>query len=77
MIGTIALERSPRPSDPARTSRSLEFGLYRDGDNNLDDVQALVIAQALQTSKKDHAIEFTVEDTTSRRGFEPRNVLRT
>jgi hypothetical protein len=34
MIGNIATERA---------SRSLEFGLYRDGDNNLDDVQSLVI----------------------------------
>ena len=68
MIGTIATERA---------SRSLEFGLYRDGDNNLDEVQSLVIAQALRTSEKDHSIEFTVEDTTSRRGFEPADVLRT
>jgi len=62
---------------PERASRSLEFGLYRDGDNNLDEVQSLTIAQALQTSRKDHSIEFTVEDTTARRGFEPRDVLRT
>ena len=68
MIGNIATERA---------SRSLEFGLYRDGDNNLDDVQSLVINQALQTSKKDHSIEFTIEDTTSRRGFEPQDMLRT
>jgi hypothetical protein len=68
MIGNIAIER------PAR---SLEFGVYRDGDNNLDDVQSLVIAQALQTSRKDHTIEFTIEDTTARRGFEPRDTLRT
>ncbi len=68
MIGNITAERP---------SRSLEFGIYRDGDNNLDDVQSLVIAQAVQTSKKDHAIEFTVEDTTARRGFEPEDTLRT
>ena len=68
MVGSIATERA---------SRALEFGLYRDGDNNLDDVQALVIGQALQTSKKDGSIEFTIEDTTSRRGFEPADTLRT
>jgi hypothetical protein len=68
MVGNIATERA---------SRSLEFGLYRDGDNNLDDVQSLVINQALQTSKKDASIEFTIEDTTSRRGFEPQDMLRT
>jgi hypothetical protein len=68
MIATIATERAPH---------ALEFGLYRDGDNNLDDVQALTIAQALRTSAADHAIEFTVEDTTQRRGLEPEHVLRT
>jgi hypothetical protein len=51
--------------------------MYRDGDNNLDEVQAVTIGQALQTSKADHSIEFTVEDTTARRGFEPEHVLRT
>jgi hypothetical protein len=77
MIGTIDTTRVARSPQPERASRSLEFGVYRDGDNNLDDVQALVIGQALQTSKKDGSIEFTIEDTTSRRGFEPEHVLRT
>ena len=68
MVGTVNAERS---------SRALEFGMYRDGDNNLDKVQAETIAQAVATSKEDHGIEFTIEDTTSRRGFEPAHVLRT
>ena len=68
MVGTVNAERN---------SRALEFGMYRDGDNNLDEVQAVTIGQALQTSKADHSIEFTVEDTTARRGFEPEHVLRT
>jgi hypothetical protein len=68
MVGNVSTERA---------SRALEFGMYRDGDNNLDEVQALTIAQALETSKKDHSIEFTVEDTTARRGFEPEHELRT
>ncbi|MBD5654733.1 MAG: hypothetical protein IAI50_06080 [Candidatus Eremiobacteraeota bacterium] len=68
MIGNIATERA---------SRTLEFGMYRDGDNNLDDVQSLTIAQAIETSKTDRGIEFTVEDTTSRRGLEPAHLLRT
>jgi hypothetical protein len=68
MIGTVNAERS---------SRALEFGMYRDGDNNLDEVQAATIGQALQTSHADHSIEFTIEDTTARRGFEPKHVLRT
>lgn len=68
MVGTVNAER---------TSRALEFGLYRDGDNNLDKTQAETIAQAVATSASDRSIEFTVEDTTSRRGFEPAHVLRT
>lgn len=47
---------------PAR--RSLEFGIYRDGDNNLDAIQEATLAQALATSARDARIEFTVEDTT-------------
>jgi hypothetical protein len=47
-------------------SRSLEFGIYRDGDNNLDDVQAAVLTQARGVSAADHGVAFTVEDTTSR-----------
>jgi hypothetical protein len=44
--------------------RSLEFGIYRDGDNNLDAIQEATLAQALRTSASDGHIEFTVEDTT-------------
>ena len=44
--------------------RSLEFGIYRDGDNNLDAIQESTLAQALRTSATDSRIEFTVEDTT-------------
>lgn len=44
--------------------RSLEFGIYRDGDNNLDAIQESTLSQALQTSARDSRIEFTVEDTT-------------
>ncbi|MDP9025304.1 MAG: hypothetical protein M3N13_08015, partial [Candidatus Eremiobacteraeota bacterium] len=51
----------------APSSRSLEFGIYRDGDNNLDASQSLAIPQALQTSKKNSTIQFTVEDTTGLR----------
>ena len=68
MVGSVSSEHA---------SRALEFGMYRDGDNNLDDIQALTIAQALQTSAHDSSIEFTIEDTTARRGFEKAHVLRT
>ena len=50
------------PTTPSR--RALEFGIYRDGDNNLDASQSLTIAQALQSSRRDSALEYTVEDTT-------------
>jgi len=61
----------------ARPARTLEFGMYRDGDNNLDQIQAVTLAQALRASKDDRSIEFTIEDTTARRGFEPAHTLRT
>ncbi|MBV9719615.1 MAG: hypothetical protein JOZ77_09855 [Candidatus Eremiobacteraeota bacterium] len=52
-------------STPSR--RSLEFGIYRDGDNNLDPIQESVVSQALRTSASDSRIQFTVEDTTATR----------
>lgn len=48
----------------APSRRSLEFGIYRDGDNNLDAIQELTLSQALRTSARDGDIEYTVEDTT-------------
>lgn len=45
--------------------RTVEFGIYRDGDNNLDESQGITLRQALQTSVKDSRVEYTVEDTTS------------
>ncbi len=43
----------------------LEFGIYRDGDNNLDQSQSAVIRQARIASAENTAIQFTVEDTSS------------
>jgi len=45
---------------------ALQFGLYRDGDNNLDRVQSPVIDQAFRVSAGDDRIAFNVEDTTAR-----------
>lgn len=45
--------------------RTLEFGIYRDGDNNLDGIQHAVLSQAVQTSRNDPCIEFTIDDTTA------------
>jgi hypothetical protein len=56
----------PLTTTPSRP-RALEFGIYRDGDNNLDTSQSLAVAQALQSSKADSAVEYTVEDTTGLR----------
>ncbi|MDE2481684.1 MAG: hypothetical protein KGN02_05805 [bacterium] len=44
--------------------RALEFGIYRDGDNNLDDSQSNVLTQAFATSRTDSSIAFDVENTT-------------
>lgn len=52
---------------PAR--RTLEFGLYRDGDNNLDEIQAETLDQAVATSANDRRIEFTVENTSTIRAI--------
>lgn len=48
--------------------RALEFGIYRDGDNNLDESQAVTLGQAVTVSKADPSIDFAIEDTSSRRG---------
>ncbi|MFN2449150.1 MAG: hypothetical protein ABR508_05065 [Candidatus Baltobacteraceae bacterium] len=44
--------------------RAVEFGIYRDGDNNLDDSQSEVLDQAEQVSAQDRSVQFTVEDST-------------
>ena len=46
--------------------RVVEFGIYRDGDNNLDASQAVTLRQALRSSAADGKVEYTVQDTTSR-----------
>ncbi len=56
------IESVRSPESPA-----LEFGIYRDGDNNLDASQAYVLKQALDTSGSDHSIAFHVENTTGLR----------
>jgi hypothetical protein len=47
------------------SQRTVEFGIYRDGDNNLDESQGITLRQALQSSAKDSHVEYTVQDTTS------------
>jgi len=56
-----------QPVTVTPSRRSLEFGIYRDGDNNLDAIQESTLSQALQTSARDAHVEFTVEDTTTLR----------
>jgi hypothetical protein len=48
-----------------KAGRALEFGIYRDGDNNLDDSQTSVLTQARNVSLADRSIQFTVKNTTS------------
>ena len=55
----------------------LQYGLYRDGDNNLDVAQSPVIDQAFAVSARNARIAFTVEDTTARRDFVPMRGSRT
>jgi hypothetical protein len=47
--------------------RTLEFGIYRDGDNNLDAIQESTLSQALRISRSDSRVECTVQDTTTLR----------
>lgn len=56
---------------------ALQFGLYRDGDNNLDTVQSPVIQQAFEVSAGDARIAINVEDTTARRDFVQERGART
>lgn len=49
------------PSRP----RALEFGIYRDGDNNLDASQAGVLSQARDVSATDSSVQFSVESTNA------------
>jgi hypothetical protein len=56
---------------------SVQFGLYRDGDNNLDAVQSPVIDQAFDVSEHNKLVAFTVEDTTARRDFSGAHGART
>ncbi|MHB8704710.1 MAG: hypothetical protein ACYC8W_11345 [Candidatus Tyrphobacter sp.] len=50
---------------PLTPRRTLEFGIYRDGDNNLDAIQESVVAQAIDVSRRDPRIAFAVEDTSA------------
>jgi hypothetical protein len=57
---------------------TLQLGLYRDGENNLDLLQAPLIDQAFAASARDPHLAVTVEDFTARRDFAlPAHVVRT
>jgi hypothetical protein len=51
------------------SATALQFGIYRDGDNDLDQIQSPVIDQAFESSPGDPSIAFDVEDFTARRDF--------
>lgn len=56
---------------------TLQLGLYRDGENNLDTLQAPLIDQAFAASARDPRLAVTVEDFTARRDFAlPAHLLR-
>ncbi|MEA2663951.1 MAG: Clostripain family [Candidatus Eremiobacteraeota bacterium] len=50
-------------------STTLQLGLYRDGENDLDVLQAPLIDQAFAASARDPRLAVTVEDFTARRDF--------
>ncbi len=50
---------------PLTPRRTLEFGIYRDGDNNLDAIQEAAVDQALAISRRDPRIAFAIEDTNA------------
>ncbi len=54
----IARERGPK------SPRDVVYGIYRDGDNNLDRVQSAAVASARRASAEDAHLTFAVEDTT-------------
>jgi hypothetical protein len=67
----LSRQATDRPSQGGVVSHSpisypLQFGIYRDGDNNLDEAQAPVIDQAKQVSEDDCGVAVNVEDTTER-----------
>lgn len=45
---------------------TLQFGVYRDGDNNLDEIQSPTIDQAFAATKRNPGIAVDVEDFTKR-----------
>jgi hypothetical protein len=51
------------------TTTTLQFRIYRDGNNNLDKIQSPVIDQAFATSEHDPLVAFDVDDFTARRDF--------
>src|ERR1700694_3856471 len=51
------------------TTTTLQLGLYRDGENNLDRLQAPLIDQAFAASERDPHLAVTVEDFTARPDF--------
>jgi len=54
----IARERGPK------SPRDVVYGIYRDGDNNLDHVQSATIAEAQHASEGNSRLTFVVENTT-------------
>ncbi len=51
------------------TTTTLQLGVYRDGENNLDLIQSPVIDQAFAASARDPHLAVTVEDFTARPDF--------
>ena len=61
-----------------KTKSEVQFGIYRDGDNNLDEAQSVVLDQAKQLTRDVSDVSVNVEDTTQRDDeVGPGGILRT
>ncbi len=65
-VTPVRASKSEHEGGGVSERHSLQFGVYRDGDNNLDEAQSPVIDQARDVTQADSSIAVNVEDTTQR-----------
>src|ERR1017187_10850816 len=54
----------PAPAGASPTLNRVVFGVYRDGDNNLDAVQERNVTDFVHETRQDRALKVVAEDTT-------------
>jgi hypothetical protein len=72
-LAEVVARRSP---DGAMHATTLQLGIYRDGDNDLDRAEAPALDAAFELGMRDPRIAFTVEDFTARPTFATRLRVR-